>query len=408
MARFFFYSLAVPLYLSMILLGMSCRSAEPGSSEPDPVTPDPPVETGCVRTAPDLDGTMIDVSSLGELLSAVDRANQEGRITIRIENGTYPLSDALVIRGQNVTLCSRSGQRAQVRIYGQGMNGGVSHIFNVSGSGFRAMNMTLGRVANHAIQIHSSCDEPLLHNLHIIDCGEQLVKVSYIPGSSESSERGLMEWCLLEYSAGVGPQYYIGGIDAHQAHEWIVRHNRFVGIRSPEAELAEHAVHFWSGSRGTLVEHNTIIDCDRGIGFGLGDRPHFGGIIRNNMVYVTRDVGIGLESCDGAMVWHNSVFCENYDNAIEYRFSASRNIQIINNLCNARIHLRDGAAAELSANISDALSTWFVDLSRGDLHLSGRSWPAVDGGQSLPAVAQDIDCEARPKGSAPDIGADEV
>jgi hypothetical protein len=57
------------------------------------------------------------------------------------------------------------------------------------------------------------------------------------------------------------PQHSIGGIDAHNAVGWIVRDNTFRKIRSPAGSVAEHAVHFWSGSRDTLVERNLIVDC---------------------------------------------------------------------------------------------------------------------------------------------------
>ena len=47
---------------------------------------------------------------------------------------------------------------------------------------------------------------------------------------------------------------YTGGIDAHMARGWRVAENRFVGIYCAGEGLAEHAVHFWVGSRDTVVE----------------------------------------------------------------------------------------------------------------------------------------------------------
>ena len=63
-------------------------------------------------------------------------------------------------------------------IRGQGMAGGVSHIFNVAGSGFTAADLTVGWVANHAVQIQSSSDNPVIHNVRFVDTGEQMLKVS--------------------------------------------------------------------------------------------------------------------------------------------------------------------------------------------------------------------------------------
>lgn len=364
--------------------------------------------SSCILTPlPDPSGTIITVSTVSELVNAAQQANAAGNLTILIEDGTYTLDQMLWISGDNVSFRSRSGNRDSVVLRGQGMHGGVSHIFNVPGNDFVVADMTIGWVANHAIQIHSDADNPVVHNVRFVDTGEQMLKVSYRSGDSTSSENGLVEWCVFEYSSGVGPQYYIGGIDAHQAHNWTIRHNMFSHIRSPESELAEHAIHFWSGSRNTLVENNIITNCDRGIGFGLGDRGHSGGMIRNNMVHTTRDVGIGLENADGTAVYHNTVFTENYMNSIEYRFSGTRNVSIINNLTNALITSRDSGSGNVETNITTAQSSWFAGPESGDLHLTTAEPTVVDQGQPLSEVGQDIDCERRPQGGGYDIGADE-
>jgi hypothetical protein len=217
----------------------------------------------------------------------------------------------------------------------------------------------------------------------------------------------------LEYSAGIGPQWYIGGVDAHNVRNWIVRHNIFKAIRSPSGDVAEFTIHFWSGSADTLVEGNTIINCDRAIGLGLGDRGHQRGIVRNNMIYHNAvegfaDVAIAVESAPDAQVYNNTIYQEHgYPNAIEYRFTATTGVLIANNLTNKAISGRDGATGSLSHNVTNAQASWFVDSTAGDLHLKSILRTVVDQGRIISGLTSDFDGDPRPQGAAIDIGADE-
>jgi hypothetical protein len=121
------------------------------------------------------------------------------------------------------------------------------------------------------------------------------------------------------------------------------------------------------------------------------------------------DVGISLESSPGTRVCNNTIYFDNsYPNAIEYRFDATRNVSIINNLSNRAITARDGASATVSSNVTNAAGSWFVDPSAGDLHLGdGSVSSVVDRGETIDDVAHDFDGESRPQGTRFDIGADE-
>jgi hypothetical protein len=358
-------------------------------------------------------GNAVVVTNVTELIDAIDDANSGGDKLIECENGTYPLPDLLHIIADSITVQSLNGERDSVIIQGQGMGGGVSHVFLVQGSDFCLRDLTLGWVANHGIQIQGeqNADRPVVSNIHFVDTYEQMLKTS--AGGTEFSDSGLVEYCLFEYSAGIGPQYYIGGIDCHRSRYWIVRNNVFKNIRSPSGSLAEHAIHFWNNSEHTLVESNLILTCDRGIGFGLGSSQHTGGIIRNNMIYHDTtegfaDVGIGLETAPDAEVYNNTIFFENsYPNSIEYRWPATMNVYIANNLTNKAIVARDGATGIDTNNVTNALPSWFVDVGSGDLHLNYEVVSVVDKGIFISGLTEDFDGDARPQGPGYDIGADE-
>lgn len=361
------------------------------------------------------------VNNVSELENAVSGANNNGgdRI-ILVADGTYTLSSGLYISAPNVTIAGQSGNRESVVIQGDAMSetASVGNVITVAADNFTVEDVTLQRSRNHLIQIRgeTDADSPTIRNCILRDAFEQIVKVSVnVNNTSVSSDNGVVENCLFEYTAGIGPQFYIGGIDAHAADDWVVRNNTFRDIISPSGSVAEYAIHFWNGSSNTLVENNLIINCDRGIGFGLNSRGNTGGTIRNNMIYHAAnkgpfaDTGISIHNSPNTNIFNNTIFMEHgYPTAIEYRFSGTNNVTITNNLTNKPIRDMDGASGSESSNIESAASNWFVNVAAGDLHLSGDVSQVVDQGQTIGGLNSDFDGDARPQGAGFDIGADEL
>lgn len=361
-------------------------------------------------------GQEVTVGTEAALRAAVDSVNDVGGpLTIYVQPGDYALTDALWVHASGVSVIGTGATRNEVIIRGRGMHdGSVPHGFWVAGNDCRFENLTIRNVYYHGIQLSPGADRIVVRNVRFQDTREQMLKGAF-NGSTPSvtCDEGLVENCLFEYTAGIGPQYYIGGVDVHRGTNWVIRGNVFKSIKSPSLTVAEHAVHFWNFSTGTLVENNTIINCDRGIGFGLGSSGHHGGIIRNNMIYHDTtegfaDVGIALETCDNAQVYNNTVyFANSYPHAVEYRFSASTGNVIRNNLTNKLIRQRDGASATLSHNVTNAQVGWFVAPASGDLRLASRVETLVDQGETIAALTRDHEGDARPQGAGYDIGADE-
>ena len=362
----------------------------------------------------------IEVTDAAALEAAVANANRSGGgVTILLADGTYTLTNTLNIVVPNVVLAGKSADARSVVIQGDAMSATarVGTLVRVAARGFELRHLTLQRSRNHLIQIvgEEDADDARISECSLRDAYEQLIKVSIDPANvSVTADRGTVENCVFEYTAGVGPQYYIGGIDAHGAKDWVVRGNTFKGIASPNRSVAEFAIHFWDTSSNNTVERNLIIDCDRGIGFGLDGQPNDGGVIRNNMIYHSAnahryaDTGIALLESPNTAVYNNTVFLEHGTfAAIEYRFASTRNVQIFDNVTNKPIRARDGATGVVAGNRTNAARNWFVDVPRGDLHLAGPGTGLVDAGQGAAELTDDFDGQSRPQGRGVDIGADE-
>lgn len=354
---------------------------------------------------------VVTVSSVEQLLFHANRGN----VTILLEDGTYNLNSLLLIKRDNVTIRSKSGNRDSVVLKGKGMTGAVQHVFLVRADYFSLKDVTISDVYYHGIQVQGEqdADHIYLKNVVFRDIRQQMLKVSYDKSRPEiNSDFGIVEDCLFEYTAGKGYYWYCGGIDVHKGNNWVIRGNTFRNIISPEARLAEGAIHFWSNSRNTKIENNRIINCGRGIMLGLDSSAQFGGIVRNNFIHVVRDTGIYLCNTRDVAVYNNTVYNHNswngstYANSIEYRFAATSALTIRNNLTNRAIRARNGATALLSANRTDAAASWFVNAPAGDLHLASYIGGVVGKGVTIPELKLDIDGEQR--GVPCDIGADEL
>ncbi len=207
-------------------------------------------------------GVLDSVGSISELISAIQAANtSNGNRTILLQPGLYQLTNNLPFISENMsnlTIRGITGNRDDVVIKGMGWsNNSVTHVFSVAADSFTVADMTIGEVFYHPIQVHSNpadADDFIAHNVRFVDAKEQLLKVS--AGGPLFCDRGIVRCCLFEFTAGIAYQYYTGGIDAHRSHNWKILYNTFQGIRSPENNLAEHAIHFWRESEGTIIEGN--------------------------------------------------------------------------------------------------------------------------------------------------------
>lgn len=382
-------------------------------------------------------------SEVAQLRTTV--ANAASGTTILLQDGTYDLSfgdgsSRLSFETANVTLRSLSGNRDAVVLDG---NYGTSELISIYASNVTIADLTLMRALNHPIHISGYAGNPiegiLIHNLRIVDPREQAIKVN--PIDDGWVDNSTIECCSIELTdtgrTHVNPDpggCYTGGIDVHQAQGWVVRRNRIEGFWC-DTGLSEHGIHFWKCSRDTLVEENVIVDCARGIGFGLtstgtcrtypddpypgvGFMDHIDGIVRNNFVAAADsdllsspdgfDTGIAVTQAYGAKVVHNSVASTSPPfTSIEWRYSNSV-VEIFNNLVTKNLLARDGGQATPDGNIEYAPLSWFTDISAGDLHLTAAAANAVDAGISLDAGLCDWDIDGLARDDSPDVGADEL
>lgn len=362
--------------------------------------------------------------------------------TLLLADGTYALDGAMLhVVTDGVTIRSASGDPSAVIIDGGYASG---ECFLVNADDVTLAELTVQRARYHPIHVSATPERGVtgtrIYRVAVIDPGQQGIKINPDEGRTHFVDDGEVACSSIELTDEgrarvweINGSCYTGGVDGHWARGWAVRDTRIEGFYCPEGE-SEHAIHFWTGSRDTVVERNVLVDNARGVGFGMraegeartyGDDPcpgpgyvcHYGGVVRNNFIVGTRpelfsssmgfDCGICLWSACGAEVYHNTILSTgDLFSSIEWRFAASR-VTVRNNLSSHAMRERDGATADLGVNAEDAAAADFWDAATGDLHLAPEAQGSIDRGEPLPAGACDEDIDGDARGEAPDLGADE-
>ena len=358
---------------------------------------------------------LMTVSTEDELQAAVASATTD--TTIVLEAGTYRLTQTLSVRGAaNVTLRGATGNRDDVVLLGSASakeTGGARTGVWSDAPGLTLADLTLRRFSGTAVVFAAAAQNPRLSNVRVADAG-QLVRAE-TGGFGGGVNGGLIERSLLEYST-TGRDASASGLEIQGGSGWVVRANVFRNIRAPLGFRSRPALLAWKGSANTLVEGNRFVNCQLGIAFGAVEGEpddHIAGMVRNNVIYrapgeAAGGVGISVADSPNTQVLHNTVVLSGTGSAsIETRWWSTNGL-VANNLTDAPISQRDGAAGLESGNYTAASKTMFVNAAAGDLHLVPSAAAAVDSALPLDEVTKDCDGQGRSGGGSPDIGADEL
>jgi len=316
--------------------------------------------------------------------------------TVLLKPGRYKLPRTMGIEKDNITIRGMSNDCSSVELVGAGMENanhkGVENGFWIGGKNITIANMTISEVYLHAIQVDGNAQAPRIHNVRMINTGQQFVKVNPL-NYGVGADNGTVEYSIMQYTdtppmtshngAGTG---YTNGVDIHAG-----KHH----TPNNADHLWNAAVIAWNGARDTVTQNNQFIDVDRAIAYGLDQKSpdHVGGIIRNNTItmspglYTTArrykaDAPIVVWDSPLTKVLHNTILTNgNMPFSIELRFDQS-GIEVANNLADAPIISSSTAyqrrACKLmdicniidsTSNQTNARSHWFKNAATGDLHL---------------------------------------
>lgn len=412
---------AVPALAALALLawGMGAPPAYAQAPLSCPPLAFPPEETWQVIAGGDT----------AALLRALHAARPGAQLLLA--DGIYRLGprQTLQIDTPGVAVRGLSGDRDKVIIEG-GYNG-----VTVNARGAVVADLTVREPRRHAVQVRGERGAAgvVLYNLHLIDAGQQFVKVSTGDGrSGPFADDGLVACSLVEYTTSsrgtdVSSPDYTNGVDILAGRGWVVRDNVFRRIRSG-AGPAGPAILVWKNAQDTVIKRNLIIDSWRGIALGL-QRPdglsrggpdavydHRDGLVENNVILALSERGDAAIENNFALnsrILHNTVYYNPHIHhavgwSIEYRF-APTSVTIANNLTNLPIARRRPSPRSRAwerGNVTQARAAWFRDVLHGDFHLT-RDAPVIDRGAPRVGTRDDADGDLRPHGAGPDPGADE-
>ncbi len=422
------------------MAGVEADMAEVDAApEPEPDMAVAPVDVCEPLPRPEGDGVVFfqPEDDVAEIARRVRQADPGA--TFVFLNGTYDMNgEFLFVSAPGVTIRGETSDRTRVVLDGASMS---PQLVSIRADDVTIAHLTLRRAFNHGVFVTGGVDAhstgARIHDVEVVDAGRRGVAIDGTEGFF--ADRGTIECSRIALTddgrANVRDGCDTGGVDARGAVGWTVTRNEVTGFWCVEG-LAQYAIHFWRGSKDTLVERNLVTDNARGVGLGLGEEAvdgerahedvpdcqgyigHWGGFVRNNFVAASDprlfisdgqvETGIGLEAACDARVVHNSVAFTQAprSSGIEWRFAQSRQL-LANNLSANRLVARDGASATLVTNVESVPLGYFVDVPSGDLHLTDAAEQALGAGSRLAGGFADEDYDGELRTEPRDVGADE-
>ena len=406
------------IYLILLLFSLPVSAGSGGLNPPEqPWFPKAPA-------LPHSKGPAVEVSDVPRLIEALRQA-KPGQ-TILLADGHYMMSRYVKISADNVTLRSASGHRERVII--DGVESRHHELLGISAcSGVTIANLTIQNIRCNGFKINSNTN---VQNLTIYNCiihniWQRGVKGVKVPRENRSATRPRncrIRYCLFyndrpkrlsDDPSDIAKGNYVAGIDVMYATNWIISDNVFVGIQGRTFE-GRGAIFIWHDSRDCVIERNIIIDCDVGLQLGNPHRDsettyHCVGLIaRNNFITRAPEAGIVTVYTKDCKVLNNTIHDpESRLQRLLRSVFTNDGLEFANNLLSGPgIRNESDSTITFSNNLIKDLTEYFVNPASGNLHLKNNVIDAVGKGVTLAEVTEDFD--RQPRGTVPDIGADEI
>jgi hypothetical protein len=380
-------------------------------------------------------GRVVNVPADATLQNAVINALAGDEIVIA--PGTYYPTLYLNTSANGVTIRGATGNRDDVIVSGPGMN--VSSApnkegFQLYGDNITIKDLTVQEFYFHAIHFQPGADGVHIQNVRCANNGEQQIK------GARYNNGGLIENTLCELTyvrtndgGATRPDDYVGGIDLHGGINFVIRDCMVRNVQGADGD-SDGAIFAWNLSSNITIERCIVVGCNRGICFGnnSGGSSGYdvdGGIARNNFVYArtaappdpvnepwggNADCAIDVFASRDVSLCNNTVWTDSGSYSRTVRVGsgtsyANSNVQFKYNIIRGNFQVFAGSnyteTGDIKGNVPQA--NWFFDAANVNFHLTKLATAAIDHAVLLAEVPTDYDQQARPIGSAPDVGADE-
>ncbi len=314
----------------------------------------------------------VPVTDTRELLQAISSAEPGDVITL--VPGTYRIKQRAISVNKSGTpqnpIQVRAQKLGEAKIELNSLEG-----FLVSAPFWMFENLDIKGVCSN----HSYCE----HAFHVVGRGSGFVLRNsrlhefnaMIKANGLDSRDGGRDWpdgALIEgnsfYNSSIrDTRSPVVTIDAVGTNDWTIRENFFADYSKGRGDKISTAAFIKGNSSGGVFENNLVVGeynhsggIRLGLSFGGGGTgkrvarnqdvtvEHTDGIMRNNVVMYTSDVGIYLNKSKNTQVMNNLLF---QTMGIDVRFNESTAV-LKNNIFNGEIRERDGGTAVMENNLN--------------------------------------------------------